>query len=107
MKYDLKDIEPVEDSMVERKLKRNANYAKILLYLNLKCDKEVSRTRVREIAKFFRLEDDYVFRILRFFVDNGLIKKVKQTSKLVYYMPLQKELEKYVDMALKKSKGEI
>lgn len=102
--YKFKDLKPFEDNTIEHKIENSKNYAKILLYVNLKGKENPSSVTAREIMGFFGMEQSYVFRILQFFTDNGLLRKIKQSTKLVYYIPIPKEIARYVDAAYKKSK---
>ena len=106
--YNFKDIKPGGDRAIEQKIKRSKNYADIILYLNLKNKETHSAVSVREVSKFFNLDDSYTFRVLRFFVDNDLLHRVKQTKPhSVLYVPNGKEITRYIGLAFKCSKGEV
>ena len=97
--YSFNDLEPTRVNTVEKKIKNSANFAKILLWVNLKIKENSSAFKCNDIACFFEMDEVYVFKVLRFFVRHGLVKKIQRSYKDVIYVPIEKEIKKHIKIA--------
>lgn len=101
----LEDLKPNSDSKVEKKVKRNTEFAKTVIFFNIYFKKNPSSFTIRNLAEAIGLENSYAFQILDFFRRYGLVSKIYQGNRTLY-IPKKKSTE-YLDIAMNKLKENV
>lgn len=104
IKYHLEDLRPLEPTIIEQKLRNGVNYSRILLYLNAKKNSPALPAAVPEISNYLCLDRSVVFKVLMFFTNVGIVKRIRRSPKEVVFIPLS-EIKPYVETAYKRVFG--
>jgi len=99
--YTLRDLEVSAEEVIMRKIK-NINFAKTILWLALKFEKD-DFVYANELAKVLKTTYTRAYQILTHFVDLGLLYHKKMSSNMVCFYPTKNDgkivIEKYIKFA--------
>jgi len=99
------DLKPITNSKVKKRIEKNIEFAKTIIFINNKLDHNPATFTNKELYLLTGLDSGYSYKILEYLTIHNVVKKISGYKGVVYIGT--DEAKKLYDLAYKKFKGGI